>query len=292
MTSPVRPIQIKLAIMRLELWIAARMRPLEGAEGKLLVDIRRTWAMRSLAFTLAYHKAVARHRHAFLGAFWLPLGFILFAGGISLLWAQIFNRPLNVYMPWVTFGLFVWNLVIGALTDGARALQENRNLILQSNTPILIYPLIAMLKQTIAAAYNIPFVILVAAFFLPSFEPSLLLSIVGLALVWVFGLGLCVSLAIICTYIPDLTEIIASGLRFVFFFTPILWLPTMRGDLNHIWMWNPFYHLVEAFRGPLTNSDTASLSMAVTCGLAAASWMAAVVIYRNFSGAVSTRLGG
>lgn len=293
MTAGIWTARLRVAALRFGLWMGSPLRPAEGANTNFLRDASRAWRMFAFARSLAYHRAIARNRQTYLGALWLPLGFVLFAGGISLLWAQIFDRPLNTYLPYVTFGLFVWNLVLGSLTDGARVMQENRNLILQSNTPLLIYPLTAMLKQSIMAAYNIPFVILVAVAFSPAFDPAMLLALPGLMLVWILGLAVCVSLSILCTYLPDLSEIIASGLRFVFFFTPILWLPSTREGLHHIWMWNPFFYLIEVVRSPLSgNHEMLPLAFAVTGALAIAAWVVAIFVYRRFAGAVPTRLGG
>lgn len=293
MTAGIWSTRLRVAALRFGLWLRSPMRPTGGASADFLRDTGRAWRMSAFARSLAYHRAIARNRNAYLGALWLPLGFVVFAGGISLLWSQIFDRPLHIYLPYVTYGLFVWNLIIGALTDGARAMQESRNLILQSNTPILIYPLTAMLKQTIMAAYNIPFVLLVAVVFSPAFDPTMLLALPGLALIWLLGLAICVTLSILCTYVPDLSEIIASGLRFVFFFTPILWLPSTREGLHHFWMWNPFYYLIEVVRSPLSgNYDMLFPAFAVTGALTLVAWLSAIIIYRRFAGAVPTRIGG
>lgn len=293
MTSGIWATRLRVAALRLGLWMSGPLRPAKGANADFVRDTLRAWSMFPFAWSLAYQRAIARNRQAYLGALWLPLGFVLFAGGISLLWAQIFDRPLNTYLPYVTFGLFVWNLILGSLTDGARVMQESRNLILQSNTPLLVYPLTAMLKQSIMAAYNIPVIILVAFVFSPSFDPAMLLALPGLLLVWVLGLAVCVTLSILCTYLPDLIEIIASGLRFVFFFTPILWLPSTREGLQHIWMWNPFFYLIEVVRSPLSgNHEMSSLAFTVTSALAITAWIVAIFAYRRFASAIPTRLGG
>jgi ABC-type polysaccharide/polyol phosphate export permease len=263
--------------------------PYEGVSAELWSDLGRTWRMRDLCASLAFQKAIAQHRGSLLGPIWIAVSFAIFALGVGMIWSALFNEPFQSYLTYVSLGLLVWTFMTGVIVDGARALRENKAMLLQSRTPTVLYPLAAVLKHLIVAAHHLPFVLIILLLLeRPSAE--WILTVAGLALLIFIASGIAISLSVICAYLPDLVEIIAAGLRFAFFFTPILWYPDARELMRPIWMANPFYHSIEIIRGPLLGHDGVLISFQVAVGLAVASLSCATVTYWRGGGAVRTRL--
>lgn len=267
-----------------------RLQPFEGARARLFGDFGQAWTLRQLCFSLAHQKSIARFRTTSLGPIWIVLSFIVSTLGLAVLWSHLMGSGFAAYFTYITLGFFVWNFFIGVITDGARSLIENRNLALQTRTPMVMYPIVATLKQLVIAAHNLPYVIGVLIFFGPRQDLSALLVIPGLALMILIALGAGVMLSIWCAYIADLSEVIAAGLRFVFFFTPILWMPFQRANLESIWIANPFFHAINVVRGPLLHQGFLDTSFPFAIGLAVAVWIAAWISYWGGAGAVATRL--
>ncbi|MGE0046287.1 MAG: ABC transporter permease [Hyphomonadaceae bacterium] len=266
------------------------IQPYEGARADLVGDLIHTWRQRDLCLSLAYQRSISRFRRTFLGPIWIIVSFIVATLGLSLLWAIIMNRDFELYFPYVTLGMFIWNFLIGTITDGANALNENKSLALQTRTPMIMYPIVGALKQSVIAAHNIPYVGVVLFLYAPGADWSMLLAVLGAAIVFFFALAGGVILSIWCAYLPDLSQVIAAGMRFLFFFVPILWMPFQRAQFEALWMANPLFHALNVVRGPLLDQPHVLFSFAFAGAATLAAWAAAISVYWAGAGAVSTRL--
>ncbi|MEJ0059374.1 MAG: ABC transporter permease [Terricaulis sp.] len=107
----------------------------------------------------------------------------------------------------------------------------------------------ALASNFVAALHNVPFVVLVMFLCPPPISSEIFLAIPGLFLLGIAALGIAIGLSVCCAYMPDLAEFISSMLRFVFFFTPLWWMPNMRPSVEPFVLANPFYHVVNVVRG-------------------------------------------
>jgi lipopolysaccharide transport system permease protein len=252
--------------------------------------IHEAWAWRALILEVAFQKTIARYRNFVLGPVWIILGFSLFVFGLSALWARLQHLPFETFLTYVSVGLLAWNIVLGVLADGCRSLTENRNLIHQSRAPLLIYPLVTVLKHVFIAGHNALVVIPVVIIFGPPLESQLLWLVLGFITLLIFSTSVCVALSIIGTYLPDLAEVITSLLRFAFFFTPIFWMPDLRPEMKLVWLLNPFYYAVESIRGPLLHTSDPTFIIPVLAILAAISSLLAMVVFAGGSRGARTRV--
>ncbi len=261
-----------------------------GAKRSLYESLRAGWAWRHFAMELAFHRTVTRYRTTLLGPVWIVLGFVIFSFGMVFLSSRLFGLPWERLLPYVVVGLFGWNLILGVLSEGPRALVESANLLQQSQTPVVLYPIVSTIKQVLIAAHNIPVVIAVVVLTPNALSPNVAWAIPGFAAIIVFAGSTCVILAIIATYIPDVAEVVTSALRFVFFFTPIFWMADTRPGLATIWLWNPFYYFVEAFRGPVLGTSDPLQILPVASAIAFGSAILAFILARCMSRNTITRL--
>jgi len=254
---------------------------------ELLAEV---WGWRGLILEVAFQKTIARYRSFVLGPIWIILGFALFTFGLAALWSALQHIPFGIFLTYVSVGLFAWNIVLGALVDGCRCFQENRNLIQQSKAPLLVYPLVTMVKHIFMAAHHLIVVVPVLLFFNPAFDLQVLWLVPGVICLSTFCMSVCVMLAVFGAYLPDLAEVISSLLRFAFFFTPIFWMPTARPDMHLVWLLNPFYYAVESVRGPLLHTSDPAFVISVMAALAIAALVAASVTFAGWSRDARTRI--
>jgi ABC-type polysaccharide/polyol phosphate export permease len=162
--------------------------------------------------------------------------------------------------------------------------------VLQTRTPMTLYPAISLGTNLITSAHHIPFVAAVLFIFPPELSPEMLLAVPGFVLALILALGVGIALSIWCAYVPDLAELIAVGQRFLMFFTPIMWMPSQRPKLEPFLLGNPFYHMVNVVRGPIVGTEHLAISFGVMGGMCIFVWVMASVIYWRAAGAVATRL--
>jgi lipopolysaccharide transport system permease protein len=120
----------------------------------------------------------------------------------------------------------------------------------------------------------------IAVEIVPSFAALLILvtiSLVTLNIIWI-----CVIVSILSTRYPDLGEFIKSSLRFLFFITPVLWVPHqhVRGwFVDALLFLNPFYYMIEVVRNPLLDGQVPYSQIAVLVALLLIGWVAASLLY-------------
>lgn len=267
-----------------------RLRPFEGADADMWRDLLDTWRQRDLVISLAHQRTIARYRSTILGPAWIILSFVIATFGLSLLWAEIMGRPFHLYFPYIALGFLIWNFFTGILSEGARALMDNKSLALQTRTPMTMFPTLVVIKHAVIAAHNAPYVIGVMLFYAPRADASLLLVIPGIVLVALFALGLVIALCVWCAYLPDLAEVIASAMRFAFFLTPVIWMTFQRTQLEEIYMLNPLFHMLNVVRGVVLQHEHVALSFIWMGAATMLAWMIAAYTYWRAAGAVSSRL--
>ncbi len=81
-------------------------------------DLRASTERIGLAWSLAWHDVVSRYRGSILGPFWITLSMGLMVAGIGLLYANLFNVPLNEFMPYVALGIVFWGMIGNVIIEG------------------------------------------------------------------------------------------------------------------------------------------------------------------------------
>lgn len=221
---------------------------------------------RQLIVVFAFHRLTARYRSSWIGPLWIALSFTIFAGGIAAMWSAFFDRPFSDFFPYVALGLFSWNLTGATIVESARSLQQSKTILLQSAVPTHIFPIISAVKNIFIVPQYILVCIPIYVIFVGEYDLRLLWLIPGFALLFIFMSATSVLLAYIGILLSDLGEILANVLRFVFFFTPIVWTTDMRPGMPPIWLFNPFYYVVELIRGPALGTSDPVFIFAVVGG--------------------------
>ena len=97
-------------------------------------------------------------------------------------------------------------------------------------------------------------------FYGQSLKPTALLAFPALALMLINAVWVQILIGIICTRHRDFAHLLQTVMRFMFFLTPIFWLPEQMGGLMKVLWWNPFYHFIEILRAPLLDGDMVQTS--------------------------------
>lgn len=254
-----------------------------GAPRSILKSVASAWRWRQFAVELALQRSLARYRTMVLGPLWMAIAFCVSSVGLAFLFAMLMNRPFEVYLPYLVTGLFMWNLISGAVSEGPRILLDYRSLILQGQIPITIYPLISNLKQWIVMLHGLPILLVVLAITPNTLTPQLLWLIPGLIAITVFCVSISLILAIAGAYFPDLAEVVSSGMRFVFFLTPVLWMIESRPALIIIAHANPLFYFLESFRAPILGTSDPAFAVMVASLIAVGTAIIAMLVARRFS---------
>ena len=201
---------------------------------------------------LAYNDIVQRYRRSSLGQLWLTVSMAVMIAGIGIVYALIFDQPLDAYIPSLGIGLIVWNLLASLINDLATCF-INAELHLRSYpTPrsAVIYRTIA--RNLIISAHNFLIVPFILVIFAIPVTWAALLVVPGLALIALNSVWIGMLLGPLCTRFRDLPQIISSVVQLAFFVTPIMFKASQLQ--NRLWAvthLNPFASFLEIVRAPL-----------------------------------------
>jgi ABC-type polysaccharide/polyol phosphate export permease len=226
-----------------------------------------------------------RYRRSMLGPFWLTISMGIMVGALGFLYGSLFKVPLESYLPFLTLGILVWNLISGLITDGCTALSASEGMIKEVRLPYSLYVLRAIWRNIIMFGHNIVVYLVVAVIF--GIKPSLatMLIVPALALLVVNAVSFGLLVAIVCARFRDVPQIIASLLQVMFFMTPIIWQPELLKDRPFLVDSNPFYHFVEIVRAPMLGQPVASETWLYVGVVTVLGWLLALVFlgrYRRF----------
>ncbi len=254
-----------------------------GAPRSFLKSAANIWRWRQFAFEMALQKSLARYRNMVLGPLWISIAFGLYGVGMAFLFATLMNRPFEQYMPYLVSGLFIWNMISSSISEGPRILLDYRSLILQGQIPMAVYPLISNLKQWVLMLHGLPVLVIALAITPNILTPQLLWLLPGLLVITIFCVSSSMILAIAGTYFPDIAEVVSSGMRFVFFVTPVVWMVDQRPTLSILAHSNPLYYFLEMFRGPIMGTSDPAFVLMVSSLIALGTAVVAFIVVRKFS---------
>ena len=249
-----------------------------------LSDINSALKNISLAGLLGFHDVKQRYIRSKLGPFWLTISMGVMIGTIGVVFGNIFNSPIETFLPFLTLGIIVWTFISTSISEGCQSFISAEHLIKQLPIPLFTHILRNWWRNLIIFAHNLLIVPIVFLFFGIDFSWSYLLAIPGLVLLSVNLLWMSLFLAIICTRFRDLAQIVNSILQVFFYLTPIIWMPSLINNarLDFFLQMNPFYHLLVLVREPLLGGDRALISFTVSLFTAVLGWLFTLVFFSKF----------
>ncbi|HRK17657.1 MAG TPA: ABC transporter permease [Hyphomicrobiaceae bacterium] len=239
------------------------------------VGLFRYWAH------LAWHEIKVRYRGSLIGPFWITLSLALMIAGLGLLYSQLFRQDIATYIPFLAFGLVLWTLVAGTLTDACHAFVANAGTIKQMKVPFSAHVLQTVFRNLIVLVHNAVILAgIVVLFDVPAGVTSLT-AVPGFVVLVANLAWMSLFLAVVCARFRDVGQIVASLLQIAFFLSPILWDRSMlRG---HTWLadYNPFYALIDIVRAPLIGATAAEWSWPMALGMLGIGAVGSFLVFRR-----------
>ena len=217
-----------------------------------LDDVRQSLKRLRLAFYLGWRESILPYRAARIGPFWMMLQTALWAGAIGYFLAPSAGRGEPSYYVYVTVGIALYSTFLIFISEGASVFVREKNLILNVPNPFLIYVLKIAAKALIQVVMTIPIIIL--SFLVAGLQPNgmILLAIPALVLLFLFGIGVTLTLGTLGVRFRDVIFATQAAMRLMLFVTPIFWIVEQRhGARRMLAEINPLYHFISIVRDPI-----------------------------------------
>lgn len=207
--------------------------------------------MAPLWYNLALEDLRDRYRRTVLGVAWIATSFALFVAVKVVVFGQMVAAPLAEFGLFVTIGFGLWSYINAMMVDACTVYMHARPWVLGTAVPYPVYILQAIARNLMI--FGMTLIVMGLALFLKpgAWSPVALWAIPGLVAYLVTSLWLAAILAPLCARFRDIYHSVQTGLRLMFFVTPILWMPSTSPTLATIARWNPASSFLDIVREPL-----------------------------------------
>ena len=192
----------------------------------------------------------AESARVFLGALWRFIEPVLYLGAFYLVFGIIFNQRGEDYVSFLLVGLVIWKWFASSVNASMDSIRQNMPLIYQVYIPKFVFPL----SSTIASTFSflIVFIVLtiVLAFYHNAMSIISLVNITALLILQFFFItSICMILAFITPFIPDIKFVIDSILMALFFLSGIFFkFDSIPDQYQMVFNLNPIGILIKNFR--------------------------------------------
>ncbi len=209
------------------------------------------WRDRYILFSLVNKDLQLKYRQSKLGIAWAiltPSGLALIIGSV---YSILFGVDPREFIPLLFAGLNPWLFLSSTADGGTLAFISAEGYLKQTTVNAQIFPLRTTLVNFINLLYSILAFLSIYLFLQPlAFSAKMLLCIPGLALLFLFALGLANFSSIINLELRDYQPLQSLILQGLFYATPIIYQPEMLKEKGFeiLYQLNPFYYPITIVR--------------------------------------------
>ncbi len=259
--------------------------------GRAFKDLRDGFAQRELWLSLGWQDIKQRYRRSVLGPFWITISTAVQAAAIGLLYATLLAQPLREYLPYVTVGIIVWNVIEASIIEGADVFIANEGLIKQLPSALSVHIYRMVWRQFLFFAHNLVIyaVMLVGFSVWRDLNWSVLLVLPAIVLLFLNAMWVSIVFGIFSTRYRDIAPILGSLTRMLFVLTPVMWsakvLHAQGGTVSErarLVELIPTFHYLEIVRAPALGDPIALRSWLVVLTFTVVGWVVAILALKQF----------
>ena len=254
-------------------------------------DLRTGFNQRELWLHLGWQDIKQRYRRSVIGPFWITIATGVQAIALGLLYSVLLDIDLREFLPHVTVGLIIWNLISAAILEGGDVFVANEGLIKQLPSALSVHVYRLVWRQLLLLGHNLLIYVIIIAIFWPpgGLHWTVIFAIPALVLILLNAVWVSILFGIIATRYRDIAPILGSFVTLMFFMTPIVWTTSglvqmggeaaKRAKLVEI---NPLFHYLDIIRAPLIGEDQQAYHWYIVLGFTVVGWALAIVALKKY----------
>lgn len=218
---------------------------------------------------LTFAEIFGQFRRFALGVAWIPLGMVLVAYMLGLVYSQMLGRDYWDYSLYLLAGFTFWQFIQTSVLSGFGLFSGQANMINNISLPFSYYIFKFIFEAFVNLMIVLPFVFIVAALHGEVRSLGVLMVVPAILVYIVTGVAVAFFMAILSIRIRDLESPLSSFMRVMFLVTPIIWqVDQMQGSMRMvIATYNPFYHFLEIARAPILGEAATAINWYVSLGV-------------------------
>lgn len=213
--------------------------------------IHDVWIRRRFAIALAQSELRGPRASTVLGEVWGVLD-PLFQAGIYLFLIIVIRgsgKNSTQLLTMIMSGIFLFQFTATAMSEGGRAIQRNKGLVLNSTFPRALLPLSVVYKGFLALAPAMAIYAFIHVVMGAPISTALFILPLLFFLQVCISIGLALILSTLTVFIRDMSNILDYIMRILLFATPVIYpITQLPSSLQTILIVNPIFNLFAAYQ--------------------------------------------
>ncbi|NPV22976.1 ABC transporter permease [Bradyrhizobium aeschynomenes] len=224
----------------------------------------------------------SKYRRTMLGPWWITATNAITALIMGAVAGRFLGADMKTYLPHFMVSMTIWNFIASSLGESCYTMINAGGMIKAVDMPILIHVMRMVQRNLIIFLHNIAIIPVIWLIYPWSIGFVSLLSLFGLALVYVFIVSLTTIVSMICVRYRDVPPVMNAIIQLLFFISPIIWAPGQIKGGTFIVALNPIAYLLAVTRDPLMGIVPSLASWAGAIGCVAVLTAAMIYIYTRY----------
>ncbi|MDQ3525937.1 MAG: ABC transporter permease [Chloroflexota bacterium] len=229
---------------------------------------------------------IVKARKSRFGMLWLMVPSIVYVFGLGSFFASMQGRSFIEYAPHIAIGAMVFRTLMSSFIGSAGVFTASYSFIMDGHVRLTDYLLQSLAKSFFDFCMYLPVVLLVLVLGGGVLWKGLLIAPLALVVIYINGLWIAAVFSLIGARFAEFGQLLGNISIFLFLLTPIIWYPeqapadSLRGQFMRF---NPFYHFVTIFRGPLLGEHIEPASIYYVAIMTVVGLALATFVYRRYA---------
>lgn len=210
----------------------------------------------TLAISLCYQDIQERFAGSMLGTLWIFIWPVIQLFIYIVIFGKLMGTRLGMHSGPYAYGLYIasgllsWTYFAASLARSSRSMLDKRNIMRKVRVNPAIFPAVACLAELLPFIGG--FILLFIVDLLTGWRPAigwLALCLLALYMQTILAYGLGLFFACVAVFARDIAEAVSICLQMAFWFTPIVYMPSILPDwlANILWI-NPMLAIIGIFQ--------------------------------------------
>ncbi|CAL78872.1 putative O-antigene/LPS export system permease protein [Bradyrhizobium sp. ORS 278] len=224
----------------------------------------------------------SKYRRTMLGPWWITATNAITALIMGAVAGRFLGADMKTYLPHFMVSMTIWNFIASSLGESCYTMINAGGMIKAVDMPILIHVMRMVQRNLIIFLHNIAIIPIIWLIYPWPIGIVSLLSLFGLALVYVFIVSTSTIVSMICVRYRDVPPVMNAIIQLLFFVSPIIWAPSQIKGGELAVALNPIAYLLAITRDPLMGHTPNLASWAGAAGFIAVLTAAMIYIYTRY----------
>lgn len=186
-------------------------------------------------FHISFLESQSEYQSTKLGILWIPLSTLIFTALLAFVFKHSDAMPVGEFFVYVLSGYILWQFIQDSISGSTTVIQSRLEFAIHNNISMPGLFLKVLVDRLFELGINTT--LLLAALLLfshDSFGPNLLLALVLLPLISITSISVAYLVNLVTILFPDAGAIIRTGVRFIFFASPVFWVYDGVTGVRHL----------------------------------------------------------